>query len=131
MPAGIPRSRCAVNPSSVRASTVKAQQECQGGILQAWPKTGHKEECFHFYLSDFGSVIPTYLVLSHLSAEFHDVGVSCWYFMVVFAHQQELPWAGHEASVTAGCLGSDVVPEGRVEVWAGAVLCALPSPLGT
>lgn len=134
LPPGIPRSRCPVNPpSSVRASTVKGQQLCQGGILQAWPKTGHKEQCFHFYLSDFGSVmslpLPTYLALSHLSAVFHDVGVSWWCFMVVFVDQQELPRAGHEASTTAGCLGSDVVPEGTVGIvgWSCALCSAQPT----
>lgn len=136
LPAGIPRSRCPVNPpSSVRASTVKGQQLCQGGILQAWPKTGHKEQCFHFYLSDFGSVmslpLPTYLALSHLSAVFHDVGVSWWCFMVVFVDRKSCLGQVMKLLPLLGALDLTWSLKAQWELWAGAVLSALPSPLGT
>lgn len=126
-----------VNPpqQSVRALIVrkKGQLVCAGpdltqtGFLQAWPKTGHKEECFRIYFGDFGSV-------SHPPASVH----SCHSHTRVLCFMMLCAWCCLFTSKS--CLGQIIwhswVPlnlmwplKAQWEAWAEAVLSALPSPL--
>lgn len=86
----------------------------QGAVLQAWPKTGHKEECFHIYFGDFGSV-------SHPPASVH----SCHSHTRVLCFMMSCAWCCLLTSKSClgqilihlaqlGALESDVVPEGTV-----------------
>lgn len=67
--------------------------------------------------------LPSSAWLSHTRGLFHGVVP-----VVLFAHQQDLPWTGHYTSATAGCLESPVVSGGTMGSVGRSCVCSLLCP---